>query len=635
VRNDLSKSPILSSSQLSARRLDLHRAIVAMLASRLQQDFSILRTLEKRVNPQLGDRKDCQDGALNGSQLSLHILVKYKMELIALNAELSQCALVIPRRKSAVQTCTNIFNDIAALLSADDVASILDREPNDKLESKINALSALVKRLVAVLHALTDSNLKKLQSEATSLYVEMSREQWQGMHQRPLHNSVLQPEPEPVTVATKEQLQPLFEFLQQQVNIPTDRARLNQGIFELSFIKGTICSDGRLDLCKQVIGPQGVEGLLATLERDSARKDAALVKSILLGNNVAGDGLGSAISRFIKSGKSQLTTWYIAGNRLSAAGIEPVCAALAHDSLVKQLWLKRNPLLSAGSSVLAGLLSTNTYLQVLDLTNTGMMDDGVVSVMTALAHNTALQYLYLDGNGIGLPGVSAIAGYLSQYRVHEDIKQHLPQSGGLLGLSMGCNRVGDDGAVLLAEALHGQTQLKRLCIASCGIGSRGAQALAGMLRHNNTLQYLDLGFLKMTAPLGEIPNRIESQGLVELADALAQSNCTLLSLDVSANTIGQPGFRALEQALIAQRRLVANDYDESALRCGLIQVRLLQSGPQQLKALTVESINLNLQEKQAWLRQTHGLTTADIEALVPRHLAEIASVYRLGHEYKS
>ena len=36
-------------------------------------------------------------------------------------------------------------------------------------------------------------------------------------------------------------------------------------------MRGTICSDKRLDLCKQVIGPQGIEPLMASLLVDASR----------------------------------------------------------------------------------------------------------------------------------------------------------------------------------------------------------------------------------------------------------------------------------------------------------------------------------------------------------------------------
>lgn len=65
--------------------------------------------------------------------------------------------------------------------------------------------------------------------------------------------------------------------------------------------------DGRLDLCKMVVGKTGIKPLLDSMEGNDS------VKRLLLGNNVVGDYGAKFISEFINKG-SKLTTWYIAGN---------------------------------------------------------------------------------------------------------------------------------------------------------------------------------------------------------------------------------------------------------------------------------------------------------------------------------
>jgi hypothetical protein len=44
------------------------------------------------------------------------------------------------------------------------------------------------------------------------------------------------------------------------------------------------------------------------------------------------------IADFIKSGKSTIKIWYIAGNQLTNVGIEPITEALTHDNFVTALW---------------------------------------------------------------------------------------------------------------------------------------------------------------------------------------------------------------------------------------------------------------------------------------------------------
>ena len=109
------------------------------------------------------------------------------------------------------------------------------------------------------------------------------------------------------------------------------------------FTRGALVPDGRLDLCKQVVGPEGVGPLCAalaqlttelgldgsgggggggasvrTLPHASARAPpqdpgAKLpghsVTRLLLGNNVVGNGGARDIAALIRSGRSTITTW--------------------------------------------------------------------------------------------------------------------------------------------------------------------------------------------------------------------------------------------------------------------------------------------------------------------------------------
>ncbi|MGH9344386.1 MAG: hypothetical protein ACRD19_11575 [Terriglobia bacterium] len=75
------------------------------------------------------------------------------------------------------------------------------------------------------------------------------------------------------------------------------------------------------------------------------------------------------------------------------------------------------------------------------------------------------------------------------------------------------------------------------------LGDEGARALAQALKVNRTLTALNLA-----------GNRIEDSGARALADAL-KSNKTLVSLDLSTNGIGEAGACALAEALKDNRTL--------------------------------------------------------------------------------
>lgn len=118
-------------------------------------------------------------------------------------------------------------------------------------------------------------------------------------------------------------MQPLYDWLKTKQAFDDS---------DLRFLKGVVTSDGRLDLCKQVIGPQGIVPLLDSLKE---RKE---IDKILLGNNIIGDNAGQVIADFIKSGKSPIKVWYIAGNSLTSKGIKPIAEALSSDTFVTGLW---------------------------------------------------------------------------------------------------------------------------------------------------------------------------------------------------------------------------------------------------------------------------------------------------------
>lgn len=566
--------------QILARLSELNRSIADLFTNQLLSDY-------ESVN-RLGED-------LTARELDYDALVVKRLDLISKGGTFpSSCATQAPRMQTYVSRTTNVPQAIAALL--------LQKWKYGNPPKFANTLyRTVLTSILGCLKTLSKDNLSRMRAPDLSWY-SLSSEDWEKLKESPLSSAVVNPEPEPVDVSSSQQLQPLYDFLRSGKDLFQMRPRLNKGIQELSFERGTICSDGRLDLCKQVIGPSGVEDLMETLRADSA-KQSALVRHILLGNNVAGDSLASGVAQFIRSGQSKLTTWYIAGNRLTGEGLLPLTDALADDKQVRQLWLKRNPLRLRGAEALSQLLCTNHYLQVLDLTTTGLLDEGVEALMTGLTKNQGLQYLYLDGNGITLSGLQHLKGYL------------LSHKGCLQGLSVGCNRIGDEGARIISEGLMDHPTIKRLVLSSSGIGAKGAEALAELLLANSTLLYLDLGFQNMTAALREAPNRIGSAGAIALAKAL-RINRTLKSLDITQNQIYQDGMAALQKAICAEDN-------------GLVELKMQQFGVP-LNELTLEQLRLHVRKQ----RLAGPLAPEVEEALRPAHLTEIASVYRVGHAYK-
>lgn len=401
---------------------------------------------------------------------------------------------------------------------------------------------------------------------------------------RPVPTPVTEPEPMPVVPCTAEQLTPLLEYL--KTNAEVDEQK--------TFDKGTLTTDGRLDLCKQVVGPEGIKPLLGAMMRSDR------VKRLLLGNNIVGDGGAAAIAAFLRERHdSPLDCWYIAGNQITAEGIGRVCDALTSDTRVKALWLKRNPLKAAGMAPLATLLRENRTLEVLDVVNCGLLDEGLAALLGALrgpGANRTLRHLYVGTNGI-----SARSGAL--------LAECLAEGCTLESLYLSCNRLGDEGVEIIARGLAENRSLRRLSLASNLVGPRGARALAVALERHPSLELLDLGFTKATVAVGEYGNFLGDEGAAAMAHLLAH-NDTLRSLDLLHNFISQTGVNAIRDGLAANRSLVSLQ---------LTQFGKVHNEP-------------GKEEIRAALKRNLALMPGGAEALaeleLPTHVREIYSVYR-------
>lgn len=410
-------------------------------------------------------------------------------------------------------------------------------------------------------------------------------EEWERLKKAPITKEILHPEPEPVTPCPLEELDGLLSHLSANADVKEQTA----------FARGTLVPDGRLDLCKQVVGPKGIEPLMdALLGNDH-------VKTLLLGNNIVGVGGGKALGKAIADPRSKLTTWYIAGNHLDAAGIAPVCDAMANNRQVHALWLKRNPLRPQGTKLVAEMLEKNTYLQVLDLVNCGILDEGVGHLVKggAFSH-CSLRHLYLNSNGITEVGARSIATALS----HNNKE-------GLISLFLACNRLGDEGALIIAEVLRVNKRLTRLSLASNHIGPVGVKAVADALSQS-PLELLDLGFARSTTAVGAVGNRMTNEGAFILAKALC-TNTTLKSLHVLHNSIGRPGIQALTDSLKQNKTLTALNVTQYGFS---------------VPVTTLEIIRASLDRNKALFISQGGTEEQITEVELPKHIQEIYSVYR-------
>jgi NAD(P)-dependent dehydrogenase (short-subunit alcohol dehydrogenase family) len=293
-----------------------------------------------------------------------------------------------------------------------------------------------------------------------------------------------------------------------------------------AFPRGTLLPDGRLDLCKQQLGPENT----GTLARSLAGN--RFVRSLLLGADFIGDAGARSVAELI-AGDSRIETLFLGCNAISPRGLEALLEAAALGKRTRALWLKRNPLGPEGARLLAAFLRRDTRLTTLDVVATGMGEAGAVLVLEALASaNRTLERLYLCANDLGPRAAEAAA---------ELLRSGCP----IRALYLSCNRLGDRGAATLAGAL-GAGALATLGLASNGVRCPGAEALAAHLP-GAPLDQLELGHAAATWAHQASPNEIGDRGAAALGGALPRSGLEVLLL--GGNRVGSPGGLALLRGL--------------------------------------------------------------------------------------
>ncbi|MFJ4776577.1 gala protein [Streptomyces sp. NPDC088762] len=274
-----------------------------------------------------------------------------------------------------------------------------------------------------------------------------------------------------------------------------------------TFPLGTLRTDGRVDLCKQGLGPLGAARLLP------AAAASVHATHLLLGTNAIGDAGARTLAGALTGGHG-LHTLYLGCNRIGPDGVSALAGALTEDTTVRALWLKRNPLFGDGARTLAALLRRNGSLRTLDLVNTGIGADGVRLLLDALLDRAhPLERLFLGGNGLGPDAAPLLAALIRDAGVRE--------------LYVPANHLGDQGAAALATAAAASAHPVRLGLGGNGIGAAGARSLASSL---GSIEALDLGRTMSERSLGAPGNHPGDEGAYALAAALPGSPLRRLEL---------------------------------------------------------------------------------------------------------
>jgi diketogulonate reductase-like aldo/keto reductase/Ran GTPase-activating protein (RanGAP) involved in mRNA processing and transport len=362
---------------------------------------------------------------------------------------------------------------------------------------------------------------------------------------RPVSSVVAHPAAMPVEVAPASELLPFFRFLADPGAFAPDELSMS-----LTFSRGTYFPDQRMDLCKQVVGPEHIGRLCEAVETQNEGhvEPRHRVRHFLLGNNIACDGASTAgaqaMARLMANPAIDIETWYLAGNCIGPADMDILASALESNRQAQALWLKRNPLGVESGAHLGRMLGQNDTLELLDLHNTGLFDEGVEALCQGLAatgKRLSLQHLYLSANALTERSLAALAPVLTSA---------LPEPCSLVSLYLSINRLGNEALPVLVELIDtgALARLERLDLGSVGLQAPCLGPLVdALLQHCPRLRSLNLGTYLSTRDLGETAN--ELGGDVPAMKRLLQEHGTLELLDISTCGLSTGGGRALVEVL--------------------------------------------------------------------------------------
>ncbi|KAH8821779.1 leucine rich repeat protein [Xylogone sp. PMI_703] len=318
----------------------------------------------------------------------------------------------------------------------------------------------------------------------------------------------------PVTIGDAEDFEPIFSFLSLDKPFPS-RDQIEEPGFDfvhedtvftgrfgrelnwhtplLEFKRGIVYNDGRLDLCKKVVGPTHIRKLMESLESNHQ------IRHFLLGNNVISTTGAKAIASFLEKYPDRMETWYIAGCHLTQHALSLLVPTMVASSMVTNLWFKRNPFGADSAPLLAELVLGTANLRTLDLETVELSDKGTQQFIDAITgKSSSLRHLYLNANGIGKIACVSLGTYLAD------------SSCILESLFLSTNPIGDVGMSYLAKGIAENSTLKRLMLASTGLTSQGITSLAvALCDESHPLHTLDLSASQTTKAHGQRFNYID------------------------------------------------------------------------------------------------------------------------------
>lgn len=464
--------------------------------------------------------------------------LKEDLELYNKNLPISDCALFCPRTG-----CTFNKPEHKIRLSKE-INNLLYFLLQSSENNKINYTKIISKLSKVYVDQYTKEFILNNKFRLFRL-LEHNKQNWCSLKNKPLSKAITEPTAMDVVVASYEELKPFFKFLDSN-SIPIDNNWDKEAC--MLFTRGALYQNKRLDLCKQVVGPDWIETLMNSLVNNTQ------IEHFLLGNNIIGTVGAKAISNFLlNEHKPKIKTWYIAGNSINEEGIKLICEGLENDKDCVNLWLKRNPLKPEGIKYISKMLKKNNYIKILDLHNTAVFDEGLKYLVEGLKENRVLRQLYLDANGITEIGINYLVEYF-EYLINNNLE-------GISSLWLDMNKIEDAGIIKLVEVLKNYKYLKRLILGSVGLSEKSINSIVESFSNHNNLIVLDLGLYKSTADMGMITNNIGDEG-INILTKLIENNKSIKYLSIAMNGLTSKGIELLANSVDKSDTLMYIDFSQ-------------------------------------------------------------------------
>ncbi|EPE34371.1 RNI-like protein [Glarea lozoyensis ATCC 20868] len=366
--------------------------------------------------------------------------------------------------------------------------------------------------------------------------------------------------PMPVTIGTAEDFNPIFSFLADNKTIAeagesdgTHGIELLWKSHLLEFERGIVYEDGRVDLCKKVVGPTHIGKLMDSLEPNTQ------ITHFLLGNNAISTTGAKRIAEFVEKYPDRMETWYLAGCHITRYGLSLLVPQIVKSTKITNLWLKRNPLGPNSSALLAELVLNTKNLRTLDLETTELGDKGTCEFIDGIVGKpSSLKHLYLNASGIGKNGCVSLGRYLADSNCI------------LESLFISTNPLGDAGIKELAPGLKANRTLKRLMIGSTGLTSDGVSALAHALVDSEApTRAIELGASQTTRAHGQRYNYIDDGCVEALKRLIMKPSMRWLGLGRTIFSIA--GLQDIRSAVIKSELVTFEVHS--------IEVNAIKSGP--------------------------------------------------------